>query len=348
MLKIAARPTDVVKVNRPSTTTTSPREPSLGAMATIYLLGGVFCLLAAVAPPSPETPRLLHAVLAAVGLVCGILLWWVSDRWAGRSTAPLLHVGLAVNTLLTSLLMVNAATPAGRVLIGYNFVYLVMVAAYFLPLRASRLHTAAVVVAVASVTRVTNQDTNWMVGLVVTASVVTVSEVLGRLATRLRDGATIDSLTGVLNRGAFTAVAREVLATATRRNQLVSLVVADLDDFKLINDEHGHTVGDDVLTRVAADWRSCLRSGDVLARLGGDEFVVLLPGADRSQAHDVVARMRSGSPVRWSSGVATAQPGTDLRALFDEADRELYAQKAARAGVVSRRRSPWQQTVAPS
>jgi diguanylate cyclase (GGDEF)-like protein len=323
-------------VNRPVTTTSAQREPALGAMAMIYLLGGVFCLLGAVAPPSTETPRLLHAALAAVGLVCGTLLWWVSDRWAGRATAPLLHTGLGVNTLLTMLLMLNAATPTGRVLIGYNFVYLVMVAAYFLPLRASRLHTGAIVVAVASVTHVTNRGASWMVGLVVTVSVVTVSEVLGRLATRLRSGATTDALTGVLNRAAFTDVANDLLAAAARRGHPVSLVVADLDDFKLVNDMHGHTAGDQVLARVAQDWRSCLRAGDVLARLGGDEFVVLLPGAGRAQARDVVARMRAASSTSWSSGVATAEPGTQLRALFDEADRELYAQKARRGGQASR------------
>jgi diguanylate cyclase (GGDEF)-like protein len=112
--------------------------------------------------------------------------------------------------------------------------------------------------------------------------------------------------------------------------------VADLDDFKLVNDQHGHTEGDRVLARVAQDWRSCLRAGDVLARLGGDEFVVLLPGANLAQAHEVVARMRSASSTSWSSGVATAVPGTDLRSLFDEADRELYTQKARRSGQASR------------
>jgi diguanylate cyclase (GGDEF)-like protein len=315
-------------------TTAAQRDPSLGALAMIYLLGGVFCLLGAVAPPSDRTPRLLHAVLAVVGLVVGALLWRVSDRWAGRATAPLLHVGLGLNTMLTALLMVNAATPTGRVLVGYNFVYLVMVAAYFLPLRESRVHAAAVVLAVMTVTQLTNHE-NWMVGLVVTMSVVTVSEVLGRLATRLRAGATTDSLTGVLNRGAFTQVAHDVLAAAARRGQPVSIVVADLDDFKLVNDQHGHTEGDRVLARVAQDWRSCLRAGDVLARLGGDEFVVLLPGANLAQAHEVVARMRSASSTSWSSGVATAVPGTDLRSLFDEADRELYTQKARRSGQAS-------------
>jgi diguanylate cyclase (GGDEF)-like protein len=316
-------------VNR-ALTTTPQRDPSLASMAMIYLLGGVFCLLAAVAPPSPHTPRPLHAVLAVVGLLTAALLWWVSDRWAGRATAPLLHVALAVNTSLTALLMVNAATPTGRVLIGYNFVYLVMVAAYFLPMRQARVHTVAVVVAVSCVSQVADRGTSWMVGLVVTVSVVTVSEVLGRLATRLRTGATIDSLTGVLNRAAFTVVANDALAAAGRRGQQVSLIVADLDDFKLVNDLHGHTAGDEVLASVADHWRGCLRAGDVLARLGGDEFVVLLPGANRTQAEAVVDRMHSASFVKWSSGIATGTSGADLRSLFDEADRELYAKKAQR------------------
>jgi diguanylate cyclase (GGDEF)-like protein len=307
------------------------RDPSLGAMAMIYLLGGTFCLLAAAVPPLPETPRLLHAILGVVGLACGAFLWWVSTRWAGRATDPLLHGSLAVNTVLTALLMLQAASPTGRVLIGYNFVYLVMVAAYFLPQRAARAHTVAVVLAVFSATQLSDgARASWMVGLVVTVSVATVSEVLGRLATRLRSGATIDALTGALNRGAFATVAHDVLAAGARRGQPVSLVVADLDDFKQVNDRHGHTEGDRVLAEVAEQWRGCLRSGDVLARMGGDEFVVLLPGATGSQAQVVVARMRSASSVPWSSGIATTRPGTDLRTLFDEADRALYAQKARR------------------
>jgi len=305
-------------------------------MAMIYLLGAVFCLLGVVAPPSPQTPRLLHGVLAVVGLIGGALLWWVSNRWAGRATAPLLHGSLALNTVLTALLMLNAATSTGRVLIGYNFVYLVMVAAYFLPQREARAHTVAVIVAVASVTHLAGRGSSWTVGVVVTVSIGAVSEVLGRLATQLRSGATIDALTGVLNRAAFTDAANDLLAAATRRGHPVSLVVADLDDFKLINDQYGHTEGDRVLARVAQDWRSCLRSGDVLARLGGDEFVVLLPGANLAQARDVVTRMQAASSTCWSSGVATAEPGADLRTLFDAADRELYAHKARRNSQVSR------------
>jgi diguanylate cyclase (GGDEF)-like protein len=326
-------------VNR-ALTTAPRRDPALTAIATIYLLGGFFCLVGAVAPPSPRTPVLLHAVLAVVGLVGGGLQWWLSGPRTRPATGPLLHLGLLVNTALTWLLMVSAATPSGHVLIGYNFVYLVMVAAYFLPRREARAQTGIVVVAVLSAAELSHLDPKSMVGPVVAVSVVIVSEVLGRLATRLRSGATTDALTGVLNRAAFTDAAHDLLATAARRGRTVSLVVADLDDFKLVNDQHGHTEGDRVLASVAQDWRGCLRSGDLLARLGGDEFVVLLPGANGEQAQHVVDRMRSATSVRWSSGVATAQPGTDLRTLFDEADRGLYAQKARRgpSDVPSRRR----------
>jgi diguanylate cyclase (GGDEF)-like protein len=320
-----------------SALTTAPRrDPALTAIATIYLLGGLFCLVGAVEPPSPRTPVLLHGVLAAVGLVGGAVQWWMSGLPIRRATGPLLHVGLAVNTVLTWLLMVSAATPSGHVLIGYNFVYLVMVAAYFLPRHQARVQTGVVVVAVLSAAQLSHLDPKAMVGPIVAVSVVIVSEVLGRLATRLRSGATIDALTGVFNRAAFTDAANDLLAAAARRGHPVSLVVADLDDFKRVNDVHGHTAGDRVLARVAQDWRGCLRAGDVLARLGGDEFVVLLPGANLAQARDVVTRMRAASSTPWSSGVATAEPGTELRTLFDEADRELYAQKARRSGQVSR------------
>lgn len=316
-------------MNRP-TADARRRDPALTALATIYALGAAFCLLGALRPPSEATPVLLHGVLAAVGFVGGLVLWSSSGPRGRRAVRPLLHTGLVVNAALTWLLMVSAATPSGHVLVGYNFVYLVMVAAYFLPRREARAHTALVVAASLTAGQASHLDSRALVGPVIAVSVVTVSEVLGRLATRLRAGATTDALTGALNRGAFTDVAHDVLETAARRGQQVSLVVADLDDFKLVNDREGHAAGDDVLATVAEQWRSCLRSGDVLARLGGDEFVVLLPGATRSQAADVVARMRSATAVRWSSGIATAAPGDELAELFDEADRELYLEKGRR------------------
>lgn len=318
-------------------TVTSRRDPALAALATIYLLGGSFCLLGAVAPPSSQTPRLLHALLAAVGLVGAGLQWWASGPVGRRVAHPLMHVSLVVNAGLTWLLMVSAATPAGHVLVGYNFVYLVLVAAYFLPRREARAHTALVVVAVLTAGQASHLDPRAMVGPVVAVSVITVSEVLGRLATRLRSGATTDPLTGVLNRAAFTDAAHSLLESAARRRQPVSLVVADLDDFKRINDEHGHVAGDRVLATVADEWRSCLRSGDILARIGGDEFVLLLPGATRDQAEDVVARMRAATDVHWSSGIATEQGRGELHRLFEAADRELYDHKAARWGVPRQR-----------
>jgi diguanylate cyclase (GGDEF)-like protein len=311
-------------------TSTSPRDPALTATATLFALGGAFCAVGAVAPPSVRTPVLLHAVLAGVGLAGAAGLLAASGERLRSWRTPLLQVALLVNGALTWLLMVKAATTVGHVLIGYNFVYVVMVAAYFLPRRQARWHTGLIVVEVLTAAYLAGLDPRALVGPSVAVSVVTISEVLGRLATRLRSGATTDALTGVLNRAAFADVAHDLLATSRRRGEPMSLVVADLDDFKRVNDEQGHAAGDAVLTSVAETWRRCLRSADVLARVGGDEFVVLLPGATFEQARDVVRRMRAATEVSWSSGIATSESGGELRSLYEEADRQLYAEKRQR------------------
>lgn len=148
-----------------------------------------------------------------------------------------------------------------------------------------------------------------------------------------------DPLTGLLNRRGFDAAATIELARAARYARPLTLAYIDLDDFKRVNDTHGHAAGDRLLAVVAgalAAGRAC----DVVARLGGDEFALLLPETDAPAAALAIERMRqaavaasaaAGHVVAFSCGVLTFhEPPASLAVALAEVDRVLYARKRAR------------------
>jgi diguanylate cyclase (GGDEF)-like protein len=162
--------------------------------------------------------------------------------------------------------------------------------------------------------------------------------VVARSDREARGESALDPLTGLLNRKALSARFDEVAAQARQTGEPVSLVVADLDEFKVVNDRYGHGAGDEALVAAAQGIRAALRSFDAAYRLGGDEFVVLLPGASVEDAAAIAARVEAavaeaeagGCPLSLTTGTATAS-GADVRwtSLFTAADRALYARKAA-------------------
>ena len=87
----------------------------------------------------------------------------------------------------------------------------------------------------------------------------------------------LDPLTGTANRRGFERALEVELERSARRGHPCALVIVDLDDFKLVNDRHGHGVGDEVLVMLAERLRDSVRSADTVARLGGEEFALLLP-----------------------------------------------------------------------
>ncbi len=100
-----------------------------------------------------------------------------------------------------------------------------------------------------------------------------------------------DDLTGLLNRRALLERLDEEIARARRKGTALSLVYADVDSFKTVNDRFGHGVGDDFLMRVAEGLEGTLRPTDIAARMGGDEFVVLLPETDEAGTAAIVGRL---------------------------------------------------------
>lgn len=153
-----------------------------------------------------------------------------------------------------------------------------------------------------------------------------------------RTVAVIDPLTSMLNRGALRARLPELAQQAIVARSPVGLIIGDVDGFKAVNDEHGHSTGDAVLRDIAYLLRKELRAFDLAYRLGGEEFLILLPGADEEIAVHAAEKLRTavadtpvaGLSVTMSFGVsASATGGFDYDPAFEAADAALYEAKRA-------------------
>ena len=163
------------------------------------------------------------------------------------------------------------------------------------------------------------------------------------LQDELRAQATHDDLTGVLNRGTILEIVQREIAHVTRKGECAGIVLADLDNFKQVNDTYGHPIGDEVLREASRRLSARMRSYDAIGRYGGEEFLMVLPGCEKRNVLDVADRMRaavSAHPIRTRAGdvTITVSMGVALiekdSAQFDElivaADEALY--RAKRAG----------------
>jgi diguanylate cyclase (GGDEF)-like protein len=152
----------------------------------------------------------------------------------------------------------------------------------------------------------------------------------------------MDHITGVFNARYFQMRLSQEFATSIRSDLPLSIIIFDLDRFKLVNDHHGHPAGDVVLKRVAEAIDASVRVGDITARVGGEEFAVLLPGTDCENAMIIAERIREtvkGMTILLSSrktvsvtisaGVIcrTNHPECHFSELFELADQALFKAK---------------------
>jgi len=153
-----------------------------------------------------------------------------------------------------------------------------------------------------------------------------------RLETQLFE----DPLTGIYNRRFLLSQLVALASGARRHERPMAVAMVDLDEFKAVNDRHGHDVGDAVLVGAGEALQRSLRAEDVLGRLGGEEFLALLPDTDANAAAIAAERLRAAvagaelpAPVTASVGWAVLQEGEEPRELVQRADAALYAAKAA-------------------
>lgn len=159
-------------------------------------------------------------------------------------------------------------------------------------------------------------------------------KLLRRQSEEMRRMASLDILTGVYNRRYLVERANRFLAEPANRPAWV--VMLDLDHFKTINDRHGHTTGDRVLTAVGALFRSFFQAGDVIARSGGEEFVLLLRSRSQDQClaemETLRERIEALRPeelaLTASIGIAQVGSGGDFELTQEQADRAMYRAKA--------------------
>jgi diguanylate cyclase (GGDEF)-like protein len=175
--------------------------------------------------------------------------------------------------------------------------------------------------------------------LTIIARYITGAIEIARLHASLRDLAATDALTGLANRRAFLDRLASEVARSRRTERVVSVVVLDLDGFRIINDVHGHQTGDGLLVQVAQTLARSIRASDLVARLGSDEFGLLLPETTPSLALKLISRLKAltiaihsqrqaGSPVGFSYGIAAwPKDAQTPEQLLREAEGRLHAMK---------------------
>lgn len=291
-------------------------------------IGVVACLAAAVGAgvamlrrKEPMTPETLLTLTLAGIVVAGLY------RWAAGAGGPFHQLlllaclyGCAVHParrafMVLALASAAAASPAIYGGAGDDFV----------PLLAGHLALT------------------WSVGVLIIVWTTRV-RALRREVSEAREQADhlarIDPLTGLGNRRALNEALAMAVAYARRSDLPLSVLVADLDDFKSVNDEYGHHAGDDLLTAAARAVTGSVRLPDPCFRWGGDEFVALLPGADEATAREVADRIAAavattctrpdGQPLRMTVGATELADGESGDDLLARADGVLLARKARR------------------
>lgn len=333
-----------------------------GALMIALGVLGAFLLSGAL----PSAPL----VVANLAIISGLVVtWWGIDAFFGRRPGYGLGVAIVAITLIGATYFVAIESSRLRVvfLLGilallaglrlYSLLREVQVGTRFsqimtsLALAAQGIYYLVLATAIYSLplgekplAQVSIYGWIFLVPMLLSIVVVfgVVLLVNQTIAARLKESARRDALTEALTRRAMEEVAEDELARSRRHNLPLSLLLLDIDHFKLVNDQYGHAAGDAALRQFAAAVRRCLRREDVFGRLGGEEFCALLPSTAVAGAVQLAERIRQSVAnlaveagghrlsLKVSIGVVSlGEHGGHWEDLVNQADRAMYAAKRA-------------------
>lgn len=317
---------------------------------TLEYAAGAFTLLSGMLLPDadPSDHRAFTA-LAIIGLVAAAVRWLSPRR---------LSVAICSQVFGYIYIAAIVATAQPLTASAFFFIWPTLTAAYFLGRRGLYAGLVAVGIGLGVALGVNTSVTNfhqeflavWAMTAVVGTLVLLLRERLDVLVADLQHLATVDALTGVLNRRAFDARGQSLCDDALAAGRELALVMFDLDHFKAINDRHGHEGGDRALQRFASLLTAAVPAQAVVARIGGEEFAVLLPDTSATQAFAVATSIREHiatetadetPALSMSGGASSTALASSWNALCRSADDALYdAKRTGRARVVCARAQP--------
>ncbi len=295
-------------------------------MAVVCFAAAAMVVFTAAFPIDDSDKDLSRRIFAAaLTLGAGIGYWTLSRRFRVWMVHAIVIIGFTWGVLG----LCRAESSLGAALNLTTLLWTCVFVGAAFPPRVSRLYAVYVCLGIIGGMEINDVQGGAPIGIAFAGSYIVTMEILSRATSQLRHEATTDSLTGLLNR---TGLEREVTRVRSfGRDDRIAVLVADIDDFKAVNDRRGHLAGDQLLRRFGTAWRDGARTGDLVARIGGDEFVVVFPEVEEEAARATVERLRRISPTTWSGGLAIAEPGESLESLMVRADRLLYEEKAAKA-----------------
>jgi diguanylate cyclase (GGDEF)-like protein len=167
--------------------------------------------------------------------------------------------------------------------------------------------------------------------------------ITGRYIQKLSLSSHTDFLTGLCNRRYFHLKLDKEEARAIRKKNSSCIAMIDVDDFKTVNDTYGHTIGDTIISDLAAVLKKNTRSTDIVARWGGDEFAIIFSETSLTDAREVMerirrkieARFRSSYGLTISAGIIPLESDQDLKDLLTKADQALYKAKTQKNLVIT-------------